>query len=87
MSFEWDEDKRQANIQKHGIDFVDVVPIFDHDIFTVEDTRFQYDEPRYWGLGMLGVKAILVVYTYRDNVIRIISARRATKNEQKKFFP
>ncbi|MCP4415254.1 MAG: BrnT family toxin [Chloroflexi bacterium] len=86
MSFEWDEDKRQLNIQKHGIDFVDVVHIFDHDVFTIEDTRFQYDEPRYWAWGLLGMKAILVIYTYRDNVIRIISARKATKNEQKQFF-
>jgi uncharacterized DUF497 family protein len=87
MNFEWDEDKRQANIHNHGIDFVDVVHIFDHDAFTMQDTRFEYDEPRYWAFGMLGMKAILVVYTYRDNdVIRIVSARKATRYEQKQFF-
>ena len=87
MNFEWDEDKRQANIRRHGIDFVDVVRIFDHALLTVEDTRFEYDEPRYWAFGMLGTRAILVVYTYRDqSVIRIISARKATKHEQKQLF-
>lgn len=87
MGFEWDEDKRQANIRNHGIDFVDIVSIFDHTLLTLEDTRFEYDEPRYWAFGMLGTKAILIVFTYQDqNAIRIISARKATKYEQKQFF-
>ncbi len=87
MNFEWDENKRQANIAKHGIDFVDAVRAFDHNFFTMEDMRFMYEEPRYWGFGMLGTKAILIVYTYRSNsAIRIISARKATKYEQKQFY-
>ncbi len=87
MNFEWGGRKRQANIANHNIDFVDVVRIFDHDFFTMEDTRFAYDEPRYWGFGVLGMKAVLIVYTYRgSNVIRIISARKATKYEQQQFY-
>jgi uncharacterized protein len=39
MEFEWDEEKRLANIKNHGIDFVDVSAVFDGDIFTVEDDR------------------------------------------------
>ena len=87
MDFEWDENKRQVNIANHGIDFVDAITVFDHNFFTMEDTRFAYDEPRYWGFGMLNMRAVFIVYTYRsNNVIRIISARKATKYEQKQFY-
>ena len=46
MEFEWDEAKRLANLRKHGIDFVDVPAVFDEDIVTVEDDRYNYGEQR-----------------------------------------
>jgi hypothetical protein len=86
MKFEWDEAKRLANIKKHGIDFVDVPPMFDSDVFTIEDQRFEYDEVRYITFGLLKFRVIVVAHTDEDDVIRIISARKATKNEEKHYF-
>ena len=88
MKFEWDEVKRQRNIHQHGIDFADAIQIFDGYTVTTEDKRFDYGEIRYLTLGMMpNLVVILVVQTDRDNeVIRIISARKATKNEQKRYF-
>jgi hypothetical protein len=81
MEFEWDKNKRQTNIAKHGIDFIDAQKIFDYDTVTIEDNRFNYDEQRLIAIGLLNGKVIVVVYTERSNKIRIISARKATKNE------
>jgi uncharacterized DUF497 family protein len=86
MKFTWDEAKRQANIEKHGIDFADAPPMFDDDIFTIEDDRFDYGETRYITFGLLQYRVIVVAHTEEDDVIRIISARKATKNEEKRYF-
>ena len=86
MRFEWDENKRLINIKKHGIDFADVPAIFEHDIVTVIDDRFDYGETRYQTLGLLKSRVILVAHTESETVIRIISARKATKYEAKTYF-
>jgi uncharacterized DUF497 family protein len=82
QGFDWDEDKRIANAQKHGIDFADAVAVFEGDTVTVEDNRFDYGETRFITLGLLKGRIIAVVYTERGKVTRIISARKATKHEQ-----
>jgi uncharacterized DUF497 family protein len=86
MRFEWDEQKRLANIKKHGIDFVDVPAIFKNDIVTVIDDRFDYGETRYQTLGLLRTRVIMVVHTESETVIRLISARKANKYEEKIYF-
>ena len=86
IHFEWDENKRRENIRKHGIDFVDLPPLFDGVIITIEDTRYDYGETRYITLGLLKHHVIVVVHTDRDGNTRIISARKATKNESKRYF-
>ena len=86
MRFEWDEKKRLINIKKHGIDFIDVPVMFKFDTITVIDDRFVYEEVRYQTLGLLKSRVILVVHTESETVIRIISARRATKYEEKIYF-
>ena len=86
MKFEWDEAKRFANIRKHGIDFVDVPAIFERDTVTVIDDRFEYDDTRYLTLGLLKSRVILVVHTESDDTIQIISARKATRYEEKTYF-
>jgi len=88
MDFEWDEMKRQTNIAKHRIDFVDAVKIFNGFTVTVEDERFDYGERRYVTLGMSeNLTVLFVAYTYEnDDVIRILSARKATKREQQRYF-
>ncbi len=86
MEFEWDENKRLANIRKHRIDFIDVEAVFEGDTVTVEDDRFDYGEERFITFGLLEGRVIAVVHTERDNLIRIISARKATKNEEIRYF-
>ncbi len=86
MRFEWDEKKRLINIRKHGIDFADVPAIFELDIVTVIDDRFEYSETRYQTLGLLKARVIMVVHTESETVIRIISARKANKYEEEIYF-
>jgi uncharacterized protein len=86
MEFEWDEVKRLANLDKHGIDFIDVPSIFTGDILIVEDDRYRYGEQRFVTFGLLQGRVVAVVYTDRGESIRIISARKATKNEQRTYF-
>ena len=86
MEFEWDEAKRLANLRKHSIDFANVSAVFEGDIITVEDDRFEYGEQRFITLGLLQGLVIAVVHTERDECTRIISARKATKYEQRTYF-
>jgi uncharacterized protein len=86
MDFEWDEEKRLTNLRKHGVDFVDVPSVFDTDVVTVEDDRYNYGEQRFVTFGLLNGREIAVVHTDDGNLIRIISARRATKHERRNYF-
>jgi hypothetical protein len=63
-----------------------VPPMFDGDVFTIEDQRFEYDEIRYITFGLLKFRVIVVAHTDEEDVIRIISARKATQNEEKLYF-
>jgi uncharacterized protein len=86
MEFEWDESKRIANLRKHGIDFLDVPAVFDGSIVTIEDNRFDYGEDRFVTFGLLQGRIVAVVHTESEDCIRIISARKASKNEQVTYF-
>jgi len=86
QEFDWDEDKRLINVQKHTIDFEDATIIFDGDIVTVEDDRFDYGKQRFITLGLLKGRVIAVVHTEQSAITRIISARKATKNERITYF-
>ncbi|MEW5805058.1 MAG: BrnT family toxin [bacterium] len=81
MKFTWDEEKRKANLVKHGIDFADAKAVFAGATFTFEDDRFPYGEQRFITLGMLEGKVVVIVHTERNKVIRVISMRKATRNE------
>ncbi len=86
MQFEWDETKNLKNIRKHEIDFADIPAIFDGEMLIELDDRFDYGEDRWFGIGFLGLGIAVVVWTERkNNIIRIISARRANRHEQRKF--
>jgi uncharacterized protein len=86
MRFEWDENKRLANLSKHGFDFVDVSSVFDNDTITVEDDRYNYGEQRFITFGLFQGRVIAVVHTENDDLIRIISVRKASKYEQQIYF-
>jgi uncharacterized DUF497 family protein len=82
VRYEWDEAKRLANIQKHGIDFTGIEKVFAGKTVTILDDRFDYGESRFISLGLLSGRVIVIAHTETDEVIRIISARKATKNEE-----
>ncbi|MFP4693704.1 MAG: BrnT family toxin [Halothece sp.] len=85
MKYQWDNNKATTNLAKHGIDFADTVSVFSDDLaITIFDDRF--DEERYITIGMdvLG-RVLVVVYTLRQNKIRLISARKATRKEKQQY--
>lgn len=86
MEFEWDENKNSENIRKHGSDFADAWEIFESPMFIRLDTREDYGEDRWVGIGFLGNRVVAVVFTEREeNTVRIISLRKALNHERKKF--
>ena len=86
MRFEWDESKRESNIVKHGIDFLDAPRLFSAPMRTILDLRQDYGEDRFFGLGLLDNRVVAVAFTEPDeNTIRIISLRRALAHEKKQY--
>jgi uncharacterized DUF497 family protein len=85
--FEWDDNKAAANLRDHGVSFEDAVTAC-RDPFAVEwiDARQVYGEERSALLGLCGRTVLYVAYTERGDSLRIISARRATKNEQDDYY-
>ncbi len=86
MEFDWDEAKRKANLQNHGIDFVDIEMVFEGETITIPDDRFDYGEERFVTFGIFEGRVVAVAHTETDKLIRIISARKATKNEEKSYY-
>ncbi|MCE1114356.1 MULTISPECIES: BrnT family toxin [Pseudomonas] len=86
MRFEWDEEKNQLNIRKHGIDFNEVPDMFRHPMLVLKDERFDYEEARWISMGWINACVSVVAYTERQGgVIRVISARRATRREEMRY--
>lgn len=87
MRFEWDEDKRQDSLQKHGLDFNDASEVFYGPRLVRLDTRHDYREDRWVAIGFAKNRVVVVVYTEDDmnEVIRIISLRKALSYERKRF--
>src|SRR5829696_551257 len=63
VRFEWDEAKREANLRKHGIDFVGIEALFEGHTFTYEDERFGYGEQRFLTLGLHEGRIVMVAHT------------------------
>ena len=89
IQFEWDENKDRANIQKHKISFTEAKTVFyDENARLIADPDHSNVEDRFIILGMShNAKLLVVIHTYKvqDEIIRIISARKATKNESKYY--
>ena len=85
MDFEWNRQKAEANIQKHGVTFDEASTVFGDGLSTTfPDTEHSIQEERYLIIGLSNQNRILVIsHVYRSETIRIISARQATKREQK----
>ena len=89
MDFEWDPAKDDANRRRHGISFEEVKELFTSDVECLEifDDEHSHDEDRFIAIGPIARGVVLVVYTERhEGVVRIISARRASKAEARLFW-
>ncbi len=86
MKFEWAENKSDACFADRGFDFAYVIRAFaDPDRFLNQDYRWDYGEERYRLLGKIDGRVFALVYTPRDDVIRIISARKANRREVQEY--
>ena len=88
--FEWDEAKARSNERKHGVRFEDAMLAFADPYAMVDQDRIEGGELRWQTLGMVdGLVLLLVAHTVReegqDEIIRIVSARRATRKERKRY--
>jgi uncharacterized DUF497 family protein len=87
MELTWDEDKRRSNLAKHGLDFADAEEVFGGAVFIFENMRDSYVEQRFVALGMLSEIVVVVAFTEpEEDLIRIISMRKAVRNEQQIYF-
>ncbi len=86
MLYEWDVTKAHLNLRKHGIDFADAAAVFSDDYaLTIPDDEIE-SEDRYVTIGMDALGRILVVvFVWRDETIRIISARKAERFERRQY--
>ena len=86
LVFEWDENKAKSNLKKHGISFVEASTVFG-DLFsiTIEDVIHSDNEQRFIIIGHSEKSILTVVHLEKKDAIRIISARKASHNEQKVY--
>jgi uncharacterized protein len=86
MEWEWDESKNRANLIKHGFDFADTEEMFRGLLIVDPDTREDYGETRWNGVGVIRGRIAYVVFTEPDpETIRIISLRKATPREREQY--
>jgi len=86
VDFEWDENKRMANLAKHGIDFNRAASIFESTFVNLPKRQRDYGEERIAVLGRLEEGILFVVYTWRGDRCRIISARKARRDERERYY-
>lgn len=89
ITFEWDANKASQNKKKHGISFEEAKTVFfDENALIIHDPEHSHDEERFVMLGLSEISRMLVVihcYREKDKIIRIISARKATKKESTQY--
>ena len=85
MAFEWDEGKREANLQDHGVDFEDAALIFANPVIEAQDNRSDYGELCFRALGLVDGACFMVAYTWRGTNRRIISAWKVDDDGRKRY--
>jgi uncharacterized DUF497 family protein len=83
--FEWDSEKESLNYRKHGIDFTSAKLIWDGFVLERIDSRREYGEVRFQAFGTVEHRILTVIFTWRGEARRIISARRANLREKRLF--
>ncbi|MDP2883360.1 MAG: BrnT family toxin [Azonexus sp.] len=87
MRYTHDPKKRAANLKKHGYDFEDAPQVIESgQTVTFEDRRFDYDEQRFITLGVLREDVVVITTAETDEDIRVISMRKAERNEQEIYY-
>lgn len=83
MSYVWHPDKAANNLKKHGVEFADAVGVLEDELALLREDVAAYEEERFIAVGLdyLG-RLLTVIFTYRGEDIRLISARKATKKEE-----
>ncbi|MBE9527232.1 MAG: BrnT family toxin [Proteobacteria bacterium] len=90
MQFNWDDNKNKTNLAKHGISFGAASLVFDDPCALSKQERYKDGEERWQTLGLInGVVVLLVAHTFQEQdeveIVRIISARKATRQERKYY--
>lgn len=85
MQIDFDEAKRARTLRERGLDFASVAEVFAGRHFTAEDVRVNYGERRFITAGLLDGRLVVVVWTPRGDVRRIISMRKANEREQARY--
>ena len=91
MKFEWDDNKNEMNIKKHGVSFEEASEVFNDPLHVaILDERFNYFEERWITIGKISkYKVVVAANLYFDDggeeIIRIISARQATSSERRQY--
>jgi uncharacterized DUF497 family protein len=84
-AFEWDDNKRRSNVIKHGIDFGDAIEAFYDPVAYTFLSPHPTGERRYVTVGLMRGALVAVIFTPRDETIRIISARAARRSERQMY--
>jgi uncharacterized protein len=86
MKFEWSKRKNSANVEKHGLDFADAYKLFQSPMLVKLDNREDYGEERWIGIGLMDMRVVVIVFTEpKEDTIRVISFRKATSDETKRY--
>ncbi|TDK37551.1 BrnT family toxin [Rhizobium deserti] len=85
MEFEWDETKRQQVLRERGVDILYAALIFEGPVLTRTDDRADYGEIRYVSLGVVDDECFIVVTTDRNNVRRLITAWKGSRNDRSRY--
>lgn len=85
MRFEWDDDKRLKVLRERGVDFIDAAAVFDNPVYTWRDGRDHGGEERLISIGFVDSLCLVVVYTMRGDVIRLITAWKGGRNDRAKY--
>ncbi len=85
MDYEWDEIKRLSNIDKHDVDILDAVLIFESWVLTEPDARFDYGEVRFKSIGIVDGICYVLIHADRNGRMRLISAWQGGQRDRRKY--
>ncbi len=85
MKFEYDDNKSKRNKEKHGIDFVEAQNLWQNENALIVPANIVDDEVRYALISIFRSKCYVAIFTFRNEINRIISVRRCRKNEEKSY--